>query len=164
MVTATKRAPKDLSRDAGSIANVVRPVAEAVAAANDLVLWDITYLRDAGRETLRVAYDRLGGVNADDLATYSEQLSRELDRAEVVPGEARYVLEVTSPGAERELTTPEQFEVCVGRVANLKLKDGRSLEGPIATAGEVAVEIQGEDETFVALFDDIARAQLVVKL
>jgi ribosome maturation factor RimP len=165
MVTATKRQPsRPTRRDPAVVTDAVKAIAKALAEANDLVLWDIAYVRDAGRETLRVACDRVGGVNADDLATYSEQLSRELDRTDVVPGEARYVLEVTSPGAERKLVTPEQFRVCVGRQALVVLRDGRTVEGPIAAVTDRSVEISGEEEGVRALFDDIAKAQLVVKL
>jgi ribosome maturation factor RimP len=162
MVTATKRQPSRV-REASAVIERVRPAAEAVAAAQGLTVWDIAFGRDAGRETLRVSCDRVGGVTADELGAYSEQLSSELDREDAVPGEAQYVLEVTSPGAERKLVTRDHFEICVGRVARVVLKDGRTIEGPIAGTTEHAIEISGEEETTRALFDDIARAQLVVK-
>ena len=160
MVTATKRP----SRRPAAITASVRPLAESVAAGHGLVLWGITFLRDAGRETLRVAVDRPGGVNADELASCAEQLSRELDRSDPVPGDARYVLEVTSPGAERKLEGAEQFRVCLGRVAKVTLSDGRTAEGTISDVTEQAVQIDGEDGPVRALFSDIAKAQLVVKL
>jgi ribosome maturation factor RimP len=160
MVMATKRP----SRRPAEITATVRPIAESVAASHGLVLWGITFLRDAGRETLRVAVDRTGGVNADELARCSEQLSRELDRSDVVPGEARYVLEVTSPGAERKLAGAEQFRICLGRVAKVTLSDGRTVEGTISDVTEHAVQIDGEDGGVRALFSDIAKAQLVVKI
>lgn len=172
MVTATKRERSSSSRRPAQrpsrrpaeIAAVVRPVAEAVAEEHGLVLWGVTFLRDAGRETLRVALDRVGGVGSDELALYSEQLSRDLDRADLVPGDSRYVLEVTSPGAERKLETPEQFRVCLGRVAKVVLDDGRTAEGTIVAVGENAVELEGEDGAVRALFDGMKSARLVVKL
>ena len=160
MVTATRRP----SRRPAEIAAAVRPIAESVASSHGLVLWGITFLRDAGRETLRVAVDRTGGVNADELARCSEQLSRELDRSDVVPGDARYVLEVTSPGAERKLEGAEQFRICLGRVAKVSLTDGRTVEGSISDVTEHAVEVEGEEGPVRALFSDIAKAQLVVKI
>lgn len=160
MVTATKRP----SRRPAEITSAVRPIAASVARSNGLVLWGVTFLRDAGRETLRVAVDRPGGVTADELARCSEQLSRELDRSDVVPGEARYVLEVTSPGAERKLQGAEQFRVCVGRVAKVTLSDGRTIEGPISNVTDDAVELDGEDGPVRALFSDVAKAQLIVRL
>jgi ribosome maturation factor RimP len=171
MMTATKRGrsspstpTKRQARRPAEITAAVRPLAEQVATAHGLVLWGVTFLRDAGQQTLRVACDRVGGVTADELGALAEQLSREIDRADIVPGEQRYVLEVTSPGAERKLERPDQYEVCVGRVAKVVLKDGRTIDGEIAGTTGRAVEIRSGDETVRALFDDIARAQLVVKL
>lgn len=172
MVTATKRERSSSSRRPvqrpsrrpAEIASTVKPVAAEVAEAHGLVLWGVTFLRDAGRETLRVALDRVGGIGSDELALYSEQLSRELDRAEVVPGDSRYVLEVTSPGAERRLETPDQFRVCLGRVAKVVLDDGRTVEGPITAVTDEAVELEGEEGTVRALFEGMKSARLVVKL
>lgn len=164
MVTATKRPHRSGGRRPAEIAAAVRPIAQTAASAEGLVLWGITFLRDAGRETLRVAVDREGGVTADELARCSERLSRELDRSDVVPGEARYVLEVTSPGAERRLEGAEQFRICAGRVARVTLSDGRTVEGPIAGVTDDAVEVDGAEGPVRALFSDVVKAQLIVRL
>lgn len=140
----------------------VRPVAQRLAGAHGLVLWDVGFVRSAGRETLRVACDRVGGVGSDELALYAEDLSRELDHTDAVPGESRYVLEVTSPGAERRLDGREQFGICVGRDVRVSLRDGRVVEGKIAEPTKHAVEIETENGPVRVMFEDIARAQLVV--
>ena len=168
MVTATKKrrpAPSGPHAVRRRSTATVRPIAESVAESHGLVLWGITFLRDAGRETLRVAVDRVGGVSADELARCSEQLSRELDRSDVVPGDARYVLEVTSPGAERKLEGAEQFrDVRRTRREGDAVATDATVEGTISDVTEHAVEIDGEDGPVRALFSDIAKAQLVVKL
>jgi ribosome maturation factor RimP len=135
-----------------------------LAAVHGLVLWDIGFVREAGRETLRVACDRVGGVVTEELAVLAEDLSRELDHTEAVPGERRYVLEVTSPGAERRLRTPEQFRVCVGRDARVSLRDGRVVEGKISdgTTDEV-IEMETQEGAVRVFLEDVARAQLVVR-
>ncbi len=150
-------------RSPREVAEAVRPVAERLADVHGLVLWDIAFVREAGRETLRIACDRVGGVGSDEIALYAEDLSRELDHVDAVPGEQRYVLEVTSPGAERRLHGPEQFVVCVGREARVTLRDGRVVEGKIAEPTENVVEIETEEGAVRVFFDDISRAQLVVK-
>jgi ribosome maturation factor RimP len=141
------------------VSAAVRPVAEALAATSDLVLWGVDFTKVAGRDTVRVSLDRVGGIDADELAAFSERLSRELDQTNAVPGDASYVLEVSSPGAERKLSSPEQFSVCVGRQAKVTLADGRKVEGAITSVTESAVEIDGSTRV---LFDDIAKARLVV--
>lgn len=141
----------------------VRPIAERVAAIHGLMLWDIRFVREAGRETLRVACDRVGGVVADELAAVSDDLSRELDHSDAVPGNARYVLELTSPGAERRLDGPEQFGVCVGRDARLTLSDGRVVEGKIVKTTEKVVELGTDEGAVRVFFDDIRSARLVIR-
>src|SRR5688572_29958977 len=165
MMTATERERSTSSprRQPHQVVAAVRPAAERLAEAHGLVIWDISFGRVAGQQTLTIACDRIGGISADDLAVFSEALSREFDRVDPVPGEARYVLEVTSPGAERKLKTPDQFQICIGRVARVSLRDGRTVEGEIAGVTERAVELKEGDATVRALFDDISRAQLVVK-
>ena len=150
-------------RSAREVSSAVRPVAERLAAAHGLVLWDVSFAREAGRETLRVACDRVGGVGSDELASLAEDLSRELDHSDAVPGEERYVLEVTSPGAERRLHGSEQFVVCLGRDARIVLRDGRVVEGKIGEATEQVVEIETEEGAVRVFFDDISKAQLVVR-
>lgn len=150
-------------RSARDVVAGVRPVVERLAAVHGLAVWDVRFLREAGRETLRVACDRVGGVGSDELALYADDLSRELDHSDAVPGESRYVLEVTSPGAERKLAGPEQFGICVGRDARVVLRDGRAVEGKIAEPTERAVQIETENGAVRVLFADIARAQLVVR-
>ena len=168
MMTASDRRrsvrPSRSRRTPAEIAAAVRPIAAQIADDLGLVLWAVDFVRGAGRETLRVSADRVGGIDSEELARFSEQLSRELDRVDAVPGEARYVLEVSSPGAERKLEAPDQFAVCVGRVAKLSLRDGRTVEGAIRAVTDNAVEIGDEEGGVRALFDDIARARLVVKL
>jgi ribosome maturation factor RimP len=141
----------------------MRPIAQQIAAAHGLVLWDVGFVREAGRETLRVACDRVGGVGSDELAVMAEDLSRELDHVDVVPGERRYVLEVTSPGAERRLRGAEEFAVCVGRDARVTLRDGRVVEGKLGDATDKVIEIETDDGSVRVFFEDVARAQLVVK-
>lgn len=152
-------------RSSAAVAAAVRPVAERIATELGLVLWSVSFIRTAGRETLRVALDRVGGIVSDELGVFADRLSRELDAHDVVGGDASYTLETTSPGAERKLERPEQFRVCVGRQVKVVLKDGRTLEGEIADVSERAVEVASEgDQTVRALFDDIAKAQLVVRI
>ncbi len=150
-------------RSARDVIAAVRPIAEQLAATHGLLIWDIGFVREAGRETLRIACDRVGGVGADELALVADDLSRELDHADVVPGDRRYVLELTSPGAERKLDGPDQFGVCVGRDARLKLSDGRIVEGKISEAAERVVDIETEEGTVRVFFDDITQAHLVVR-
>jgi ribosome maturation factor RimP len=70
--------------------------------------------------TLRVYIDREGGVNVDDCARVSHQVSGLLDVEEPIPG--RYDLEVSSPGLDRPLLRERDFERFSGRRVTLRLR------------------------------------------
>src|SRR5699024_6696022 len=57
---------------------------------------------------LRVYIDKDGGVDLTDCSYVSEKLSEKLDEED--PIKSAYMLEVSSPGAERPLKTKEDFK------------------------------------------------------
>ena len=140
----------------------MRPIAEKFASAHGLVLWNVSFSRVAGRDMLRVAADRVGGVQSGELAGLAEDLGRELDHTDAVPGDASYVLEVTSPGAERKVKGAEQFRICRGLVVRVRLQDGTQLDGVIGDGDDEAVEIQTEEGARRVRYDEMERAQLRV--
>lgn len=160
-MTMTKRRPTRSSRSSREVLAAVRPIADRLATVHGLVLWDVSFVRVAGRETLRVSCDRVGGVGSDDLALYTEDLSRELDHTDAVPGDAPYTLDVSSPGAERRLHSPEHFRVCRGRLVHITFGDGRApVDGTIGDLSDGSVEIETADGTVLVRFTEISRAEL----
>jgi ribosome maturation factor RimP len=126
----------------------VADLAEAVARRRSLRLWDVQMGGRPGSTVVRVFVDSVsGGVDLDTVADVSEELSRGLDLKDPIPG--RYTLEVSSPGLERTLKTPEHFRLSVGKSVVLKTfepLDGQShrLEGEIESAGETATTMRTE--------------------
>jgi ribosome maturation factor RimP len=139
---------------------LVRPVVEGAG----LELVDVTYHGERGHRVLRVTIDRDGGVDLDTIATISEKLARRLDLENF--GESAYQLEVTSPGLERPLKTPEQFARCVGSRVDVRTKE--PLEGSLQHVGTlrlvddrgVELDLDGVERRFG--FADIASARTVV--
>jgi ribosome maturation factor RimP len=160
--TKKRQSSQSRPRKAGEVVARVRPIAEKVAAAHGLVLWSVGFIRVAGRDTLRVAADRVGGVRSDELALLAEDIGRQVDHADAVPGEQSYVLEVTSPGAERKLHGPEQFRVCRGLIARVWRKDGSPVDGVIGDVHDEGVDIETEAGVVNVSFGDVDRAQLRV--
>ena len=70
---------------------------------------------------LRVYIDKPGGVTLDDCATVSERLSVHLDVEDLIPGQ--YMLEVASPGLDRGLYKPADYERFAGLPAHVKLAE-----------------------------------------
>ena len=115
---------------------LVRPVVASVG----LVLWEVTYRKEGGRMVLRVAVDREGGVDVDTLSEVSGRISRRLDLESFSAG--AYALEVTSPGLERALRSPEHFRRSVGRTVRITAREeGAVLEGVLIAADDDGVTV-----------------------
>jgi len=78
----------------------------------------------------------------------------------------RYALEVSSPGIERPLRTPEHFAQVTGRRVALRTAvdvDGRKrFRGEVVAAGPDAVTLEGADGARVEVpYDEIVRGNLI---
>jgi ribosome maturation factor RimP len=67
---------------------------------------------------LRLYIDKPGGIMLDDCADVSRELSELLDVEEVIQG--HYSLEVSSPGLNRPLTKPADYERFAGRLVKIR--------------------------------------------
>ncbi len=81
-------------------------------------LVDINYQREERGWVLRFFLDKDGGINLDDCAAASREISSILDVEDVV--ETAYSLEVSSPGIDRPLKKIKDFERFAGQLAKIK--------------------------------------------
>lgn len=123
---------------APSQADGVRALAEPLAREAGLVIENVTVTPAGKRRVLRVVVDlpqdRTGGVPMDAVATAAQAISAALDSSPVMGG-LPYVLEVSSPGADRPLTERRHWMRARGRLVELTAPPGRSplwgTAGPI---------------------------------
>ena len=118
---------------------------------------------------LRLYVDHTGGVSLDDCVRISHLVGDVLDGegiSERIPGP--YHLEVSSPGLDRPLVRPRDFQRFVGRRVQVTTRDlvtGRKrFQGVLAAADEHQIRIDMEGESFVIAYDVIVRAKLVPEL
>ena len=90
------------------ILDSVRRIAGPLAAQEGLELVDVEIGGAGGRQTLRLFIDKAGGVSLEDCSSVSHAVSTALDVEDPIAG--AYDLEVSSPGLDRPLRTPEHFE------------------------------------------------------
>ncbi len=141
-------------------ADVVRALVEPLAAEAGADVYDVTL---AGGK-LVVALTRGGGIDLETLTSVSRRLNAVLDEEDPISGS--YTLEVTSPGLERTLRTPEHFAGAVGDEVTIRTKpdiDGeRRVKGTVRSADAISVTVVLEDgdERTVAIAD-IERARTV---
>ncbi len=101
-----------------SIADQARRVLEPVLARDGFELVEVEWLRLAGRWTLRVFIDKEGGVSIDDCQGASRTIEPLLDVEDFI--EPAYDLEVSSPGLDRPLRKPQDFDRYAGQRAHVK--------------------------------------------
>jgi len=110
------------------------------------------------------------GVSHADCQRVSQQLSVILDVEELIPGAAGYTLEVSSPGMDRALRNPAEYERFRGRMAKISttepVENEKYFEGRLAgfTDGKVRLELKGKVARTVELpFEKIRKANLMVE-
>jgi ribosome maturation factor RimP len=105
-----------------SQADGVRALAEPLAREAGLVIESVTITPAGKRRVLRVVVDlpedRTGGVPMDAVAAASQAVSAALDESPLMGG-SPYVLEVSSPGADRPLTERRHWMRARGRLVRL---------------------------------------------
>jgi ribosome maturation factor RimP len=104
----------------------LRGLLEPLVHAKDLDLEEIEVSRAGRRGLLRVIVDSDEGVELDACAELSRVISEKLDETDAM-GEGEYVLEVSSPGADRPLTEHRHYVRATGRLVKLRLKEGGDL-------------------------------------
>jgi len=139
---------------------LIRPVIEGAG----LELVEVAFRRESGTRVLRVVVDRDGGVDVDTIAELAEKVSRRLDVEGFAPGP--YALEVSSPGIERTLKRPRDFERRVGDTVKVRttapIKGRTAVTGALVSADDdgIVIAAVGGEELRVR-YADIAAARTV---
>ena len=105
--------------NSGNIAARAKRLAQPLAEAIGLTLWDVRFIKEGANWYLRFWIDKPGGVDLDDCEAMSRALDAPLDEADLIA--QAYHLEVCSPGIERELTREEHFSQFVGSLVTVKI-------------------------------------------
>ena len=188
--------------------DAVRELADRIAARHGLEIVDVEFTgagkaralrvfveKDAaGRAELKaraaedstglpsgVPVEALSGVTHEDCATFAQDFGTVLDIEELIPGSAEYVLEVSSPGIERQLYRGADYERFAGFVVEVKLFHpvnglkklaGRmSFANGVVTLDPSAVKLKGKkkktaeaaSQSVSLPLEEIERAQLVAE-
>ena len=147
---------------ADRIITAVESFAQPVLDDMGLEMVEVQFRRESAGWILRLFIDREGGVNVDDCAIISRQISAYLEVEELI--EHAYNLEVSSPGLERPLKKNEDFVRFAGRKARIKLKepvDGqRVFIGLLGPVHENKLTLDVDDRQMKIDLGTVARARL----
>jgi ribosome maturation factor RimP len=100
----------------------VRGIADRVAASVGLEVAEIEFRGGGKNRMLRVFIDKPAGVTHEDCSSFSREFGTILDVEDAVPG-GTYVLEVSSPGLDRKLSRPSDYERFAGSRVKLMTRE-----------------------------------------
>ncbi|MEU5002466.1 ribosome maturation factor RimP [Streptomyces sp. NPDC021622] len=147
----------------------LRELLEPLVSSKELDLEEIEVASVGRKRVLRVVIDSDDGVDLDQIAEVSRELSEKLDESDAM-GEGEYTLEVGSPGAERPLTEHRHYLRAVGRLVKFQLTEGGDeLIARILEVDDEGVDLEvpgvkGRKPTARRLtFDAIAKARVEVE-
>jgi len=147
----------DLNREA--IGNIITRV--TARAGLELVHWEA--LGPSSNFTLRIYIDKPGGVNHGDCEAISREVGTLFDIEDLIPN--RYTLEVSSPGIERGLYKPADYQRFVGSRVRLKtfapINGQRNFRGQLLGIEQnvVSLEVDGAGRVDIP-YEQIAKANI----
>jgi ribosome maturation factor RimP len=147
-----------------ALVDLITDHAEQVAAAEGMELVEIQFVGGGKQRKLRVTIDKPSGITLADCELISRQLGTVLDLEDVIPGNS-YNLEVSSPGVERKLVRPKDYERFLGSKVRISLKEPigkqRNFDGKLSGFADdtVKLEVAG-GETMEFSLEQIKKANL----
>jgi len=153
--------------EVGTFDERIREIARKVT---DELGFEFVHAQVAGPKhnpTVRIFIDKSGGVTIEDCSTASRAIESLLDSDDFIP--TSYVLEVSSPGLERELFSIEDFKRFAGKQA--KVRTNSAVNGQRNFSGEI-FEVDGSEIVFNDKtngqvrfpYEAVAKANLLIDL
>ncbi len=117
-----------------------------------------------GKHTIvRIFIDKQGGINIDEIAQLSRQISVVMDVEEPIKG--HYTLEVSSPGLERPLFTPAHFKQQLGNTVFVRtsfpMENRQNFKGILRECNEQGIQVEVDAQLFSFNYEDIEKAKSV---
>src|ERR1035438_8207704 len=128
------------------VATKIEEIAQQVAQSEGLELVEVEVKGGGNAQLVRIAIDKPEGVTHADCGLVSDKVGAILDAEDLVPG--HYTLEVSSPGVERKLFKPKDYQRFQGQKAKLTLRDPvdgrRTWEGVLAGYADGIIGLETE--------------------
>lgn len=138
-------------------------LAEPLCSSEGMELVFVEFKRENSGPILRLYLDKKGGVNLDDCATVSRQLSDMLDVG--LQTASAYRLEVSSPGFKRPLGKIEDFERFKGEQAKIKtaqpINGQKNFTGILDGISEETIRIKIDHQAITIALESITKAHLI---
>lgn len=123
----------------------------------------VEFVRAGKHSIMRLYIDHENGINVDDCAEVSHQVSAVLDVEDPISTE--YNLEVSSPGMDRPLFKEQHYAAIIGEVVNIRLSmpmnNRRNFKGTLVAVEDGVVSVEVDGQTFDLAFANIEKGNLV---
>jgi len=140
--------------------NLVKNTVEGLG----FILWGYEYRPHGESALLRIFIEKEEGISVDDCALVSRQIGAALDVEDIIP--VAYILEVSSPGMDRVLFYPEQYQEYIGDKIKVRTRtridDRRNFKGLLVSADDSVVTVKVDNEEFAIPYESIDRARLIL--
>jgi len=141
------------------LAAALAPSIEALGL--DLEAVEVT--RAGKHSMLRVAVDKDGGVDMDDIADATRAVSAVLDESDLM-GNTPYTLEVSSPGVDRPLTLPRHWRRNAGRLVKVTFTgEAEAVEGRIAASDDEGATLSVAGDEVRVAYADMKKAKIQIE-
>ena len=148
-----------MNRREREIEELISETVEALGCS----VWGVDYAPAGKRSQLRIFIDHPEGVTIEHCEQVSHHVSDLLDVADIIRD--AYRLEVSSPGMDRVLFKPEQYQAFAGHQVEVRLnvpfEGKRKVTGLLAGLEDGHAVVQQEDEEFLLPVESIARTRIV---
>lgn len=133
------------------IVEIVRSLVEPIADERHLELVDLEYVKEGSSYYLRIYLDKENGIDIEEIANTSEIISEKLDELEPDPFPVPYLLEVSSPGIERPLKTPADYEKALNNYIHVglyqKMEQQKFFEGTLLSYDDETLTLEVKIKT-----------------
>lgn len=144
---------------------ITKTILEPFLKEHDLIFYDVELVKEFGYLILRVTLDKKGGIDVDTLGLANEYLSERIDEYDKDMPE--YLLEVSSPGAEKVLRNDSEIKDAVGMYTHVEV-EGMVYEGELVEALEdsvtLRINIKGRFKKMNIKKEEIKLIRLAVKI
>lgn len=128
-------------------------------------LLGLEFIAAGNNSVLRLYIDHENGIDVDDCAEVSRQVSAILDVEDPISSE--YNLEVSSPGVDRPLFTLEHYQAVLGETVQVKLSiplnGRRKFKGILESIENDTLHVVVDGEAYPLVVGNIDKANLVAK-
>lgn len=145
--------------------NVCKEILEPFCKENDVIFYDVSLVKEFGYLILRVLLDKKGGIDLETLSNANEYLSERIEQYDSDMPE--YMLEVSSPGAEKELRNREEMEDSLGMYVHVETSNmvyEGTLEEVLEDSLILRINVKGRFKKQAIKNEEMKLIRLAVKI